>query len=92
MIDHFENPDAAGNLLERRWFSSINAVRAAQAECEVLHEVMVLADLAWRRARAQLAELDNLRDALGDQLTYGEAECRPHSTVRHGTVATPYWD
>ena len=75
MIDHFENPDAAANLIERRWFSSISAVRAAQAECEVLREVMLLAESAWRRARAQLAELENLRDALGDQLTYCDGEC-----------------
>jgi hypothetical protein len=60
--------DAAANLLERRWFSSISAVRAAQAECEVLREVMELAESAWRRARTQLVELENLRDALDDEL------------------------
>jgi hypothetical protein len=69
MIDRYVDRDAAANLLERRWFSSIAAVRAAQAECEVLREVMELAQEAWRSARAQLGELENLREVLGDQLT-----------------------
>ncbi len=69
MIDGYPERDAAANLLERRWFSSIAAVRAAEAECGVLREVTELAQEAWRRARAQLAELENLREALGDQLT-----------------------
>jgi len=68
MIDGYTVPDAAANLLERRWFSSITAVRVAEAECEVLREVLELAESAWRRARTQLAELECLRDALGDEL------------------------
>lgn len=68
MIDRFSDRDTAANLLERRWFSSIAAVRAAQAECETLREVLELAESAWRRARLQLAELENLRDALDDEL------------------------
>jgi hypothetical protein len=68
MIDGYTDPDAAAILLERRWFSSITAVRTAEAECDVLREVLQLADSAWRRARTQLAELEYLRDALGDEL------------------------
>jgi hypothetical protein len=68
MIGGYTDPDAAANLLERRWFSSITAVRTAEAECEVLREVMEMAESAWRRARTQLAELECLRDALGDEL------------------------
>lgn len=68
MVDRYTDRDTAVNLLERRWFSSIAAVRAAQAECEVLREVMDLAENAWRRARTQLAEIEALRDALGEQL------------------------
>ena len=70
MIDGYP----AGTL--RRIFSSaagflrIAAVRAAEAECGVLREVTELAQEASEvRARAQLAELENLREALGDQLT-----------------------
>jgi hypothetical protein len=69
MIDGYTDRDAAANLLERRWFSSITAVRVAEAECEVLREVLELAETAWRRARTQLAELECLRDALGDEVT-----------------------
>lgn len=77
MIDGYTVPDAAANLLERRWFSSISAVRVAEAECEVLREVLELADSAWRRARTQLAELECLRDALGDELAALEAGDAP---------------
>jgi hypothetical protein len=69
MMDGYTDRDAAANLLERRWFSSIAAARAAEAECEVLREVLEFAEAAWRRARLQLAELECLRDALGDELT-----------------------
>jgi hypothetical protein len=69
MIDGYTDRDAAANLLERRWFSSITAARVAEAECEVLREVLELAETAWRRARTQLAELEYLRDALGDEVT-----------------------
>jgi hypothetical protein len=69
MSDLYMDRDAAANLLERRWFSSIAAARAMQAECDVLREVVETADLAWRRARTKLMELECLRDALGDQLT-----------------------
>ncbi len=68
MIHDYADRDAAANLLERRWFSSIAAVRAAEAECEVLREVLELADSAWRRARTQLAQLECLRDTLGEEV------------------------
>jgi hypothetical protein len=74
MNDSYTDRDVAANLLERRWFSSITAVRAAEAECEVLREVLELAETAWRRARTQLAELECLRDALGEELA-GLDEC-----------------
>jgi hypothetical protein len=69
MFDRHTDRDAAANLLERRWFSSIAAARAMQAECEALRGVMETAEAAWRRARTKLMELECLRDALGDQLT-----------------------
>jgi hypothetical protein len=68
MIDGYQDRDTAANLLERRWFSSITAVRAAEAECEVLREVMELAEAAWRRARTQLAKYEALRDAFDEEL------------------------
>ena len=77
MIEGYPDRDTAANLLERRWFSSITAVRTAEAECEVLREVMELAETAWRRARTQLAELEYLRDALGDELAALDACATP---------------
>lgn len=82
MINRYLDRDVAANLLERRWFSSITSVRTMQAECEVLREVMEVAEAAWRCARTRLAELESLRDALGDQLTdidgqYPEQQPRP---------------
>ncbi len=69
MIDLYAERDAAANLLERRWFSSIAAARAMQTECEVLREVMEIAAAAWRRARTQLAAIESLRDALDAELS-----------------------
>jgi len=80
MIDGYTDPDAAANLLERRWFSSITAVRVAEAECEVLREVLELAESSWRRARTQLAELECLRDALGDELAALDV-CEPPAPI-----------
>jgi len=68
MIDHYLDGDAATNLLERRWFAALAAVKALQAECEMLREVMQLAEVSWRRTRAQLGALEKLRDRLGDEL------------------------
>jgi hypothetical protein len=86
MIDGYADRDAA-SLIERGWFSSIAAVRTAQAECEVLRKVMELAESAWRRARTQLAELEYLRDALGDQLAdIDEQYPEPVSNPRQRSV------
>ena len=74
-------------LPERRWFASITAVRTMQAECDVLREVMEVAETAWRRARTRLAELESLRDALGDQLTEIDGQYPEPKTKRlHRTV------
>jgi hypothetical protein len=60
--------DADTSLLERRWFAANNAAVALSAECDVLREVLELADDAWRRARAHLDRLEALRDCLGAEL------------------------
>jgi chromosome condensin MukBEF complex kleisin-like MukF subunit len=87
MIDRNTDRDAAANLLERRWFSSIAAVRAMQAECEVLRDVMDTAEAAWQRARTQLARLECLRDTLGDQLAALDEQCpEPASKLLYRTV------
>jgi hypothetical protein len=91
MFDRHTDRDAAANLLERRWFSSIAAARALQAECEALRGVMETAEAAWRRARTKLMELECLRDALGDQLTeidgqYDGAPAEPESKPEYRRV------
>ncbi len=60
--------DAAADRLERRWFAAFKAASAARGECEAQLEAAALAQAAWRRARARLAELEALRDALGEEL------------------------
>ncbi|MGO9988371.1 MAG: hypothetical protein ACLPSY_06310 [Steroidobacteraceae bacterium] len=77
MIDRNADGDAAASLLERRWFASIAAARATQAECQVLREVVALAEDSWRRACHRLARLEAVRDALGEQLMARDAQpCR----------------
>jgi hypothetical protein len=87
MAQRCADRDAEANLLERRWFSSIAAVRAAQAECEVLRGVLELADTAWRRARTRLAEFETLRDGLGEELAALD-ECEaPARPITAGTAS-----
>jgi hypothetical protein len=88
MIDGYTDRDTAANLLERRWFSSITAVRTAEAECEALREVLELAESAWRRAHTQLAELECLRDALGDELAALDEAAAP---AQASTLPRPRW-
>ena len=68
MANRYMDGDAAANLLERRWFAAFKAASGLRAECEALLESMALNQVAWNRARARLAELEALRDALGDEL------------------------
>jgi hypothetical protein len=83
---HDTDRDPAANLLERRWFSTITAARAMQAECDALCELMELTEAAWRRARAQLVQLEALRDALGDQLADIDGQWEPESNRRRRAV------
>jgi hypothetical protein len=61
--------DAAGELIERRWFALLSAIRSLEGECGILLEASKLADIAWRRACAQLLEFEALRDALEEQMS-----------------------
>ena len=60
--------DAAAERLERRWFAAFKAASSVRAECEDLLDAMAQAEAAWNDARARLAELEVLRDALGEEL------------------------
>jgi hypothetical protein len=68
MANRYMDGDAAANLLERRWFAAFKAASGIRAECEALLESMALSQVAWNRARARLAELEALRDTLGEEL------------------------
>jgi hypothetical protein len=61
--------EAPGELIERRWFALQSAIRSLQGECGILLEASKLADISWRRACAQLAEFEALRDALEEQMS-----------------------
>jgi hypothetical protein len=69
MIHRYFEENAAIELLERRWFAALSAARDAQSECDVLLEVIELAENAWRRACTRLVEFEGLRDALGERRT-----------------------
>lgn len=86
MFDLNAEGDAAASLLERRWFASIAAVRAMQAECEVLREVMEMAEDAWRRARNELVKREALRDALGEHLAERDGQLREVATASANRV------
>lgn len=66
--------DFAENLLERRWFASMAAARAKKAECEALLEIVAIARASWRDSRAELMNLEALRDALGEKMAELAAE------------------
>jgi hypothetical protein len=76
--------DAAVALLERQWFAAFKAASGARERCEVLLDEMESTERAWNEARAHLAELECLRDTLGQELarmqeewaTRGSAESR----------------
>ena len=73
MINRYVDGDAAADLLQRRWFAAFKAASGVRAECEALLEVITLTETAWRRARVRLAEIEALRDALGEELEVLEA-------------------
>lgn len=60
--------EPAAALLERRWFAAFKSASAVRTECEALLEALAITQTAWNRARARLAELEALRDALGEEL------------------------
>ena len=72
--------DAASEVIERRWFALLSAIRSLQTECSVRLEASKLADVAWRRACMQLAEFEALRDALEEQMS-AKAPARMRQTT-----------
>ena len=60
--------DAAADRLERRWFAAFKAASATRAECEALLDQMERLENEWNRARSRLAEIEAIRDSLGEEL------------------------
>ncbi len=67
--------DAAVALLERQWFAAFKAASGARERCEALLDEMESTERAWNEARALLAELERLRDALGQELARLHEDC-----------------
>lgn len=75
MADRLVDAEPMTELLERRWFAALAAVKSVQAECDVLLGVLELSGDSWRRACARLTQLEALRDALGDRLAAMDEPC-----------------
>jgi hypothetical protein len=68
MSYHNADGGPSAELLERRWFAALRAASIAKAECDLLMGVLERAEAAWRQAHFRVAELECLRDTLGEQL------------------------
>jgi hypothetical protein len=55
-------------VLQRRWVAAQAASRRLEVQCRQLLNALRHADEAWRRACCQLAEFENLTDALEEQM------------------------
>jgi hypothetical protein len=87
MSNRYMEGDAAAEMLERRWFAMYRRAEEMRAECEAMLKAVEAAESAWRRACAELAELESLRDALGDQLSHqDEHYTEPVPRVLHRSV------
>jgi hypothetical protein len=66
--------DVAADRLERGWFAAFRAASVARAECEALLEEMERIEIAWNHARVRLAEIEAIRDTLGDEIMQLEGQ------------------
>ena len=65
--------ERAAESLERQWFAASSAANTLKAECNVLLGVLEITGDAWRRACAQLAQVEAIRDALEGRLANMDA-------------------
>jgi hypothetical protein len=78
--------DVAADRLERGWFAAFRAASAARAECEALLEQMERIEISWNHARVRLAEIEAIRDALGEEIVQLEGQ-PPAATIFATQVA-----
>jgi hypothetical protein len=64
--------ESSTEFLERRWFAAMAAVESLKEDCNMRLEIVARAQDAWRQECAQLARVEALRDALGEQLAKHE--------------------
>jgi hypothetical protein len=75
--------DAAADRLERRWFAAFKAASDARGECEALLGEIERVERAWHHARIRLADLEAVRDLLGEELA--RADLIPTRTEHDAT-------
>jgi hypothetical protein len=69
VVERDVGDETEAELLERRWFAVLSAISSLKLECGILLEASKLADMAWRRANAQLAEFEALQAMLEDHMS-----------------------
>jgi hypothetical protein len=80
--------DPGAESLQRQWFAASSAVNTLKAECDVLFGVLEITGDAWRRACAQLVQLEAIRDVLEGQLATMDAlQSRPRETAAHAAMS-----
>jgi len=68
MKDRVGDAELSAEHLERRWFAAMAAVKSLQDDCDALLRVVERAENNWLHTCAQVALVESLRDALGEQL------------------------
>jgi hypothetical protein len=89
-LDFELDTQPSADLLQRRWFAAVTAVRGLHSECALLFEAALLADAAWRRARDQMAELEAIRDALEWQLCVIDAPPAERQDKQRSVMSAAY--
>jgi len=84
-MDCCVSDEPASEYLERRWFATLDAVAAQEAECETLLEVLKVSESAWRVACERLDGLLDLRNALEEQIDVLHGFKKPQ-TLQQGTA------
>jgi hypothetical protein len=73
-IDFETEGTTAATILERRWFIAHQHAEALRNECEVLREVVQVAQANWREASARLASMQALCTALSEEFSSSSPE------------------
>jgi hypothetical protein len=86
MSNYHMESEAAVEMLERRWFATYKSAEGMRSKCNALLAVVAAAETAWRLALTELAKIETLRDALGDQLSRIDDHVEPAPQVLRQSV------